>query len=175
MPTMRFRLVLQWSLTVTMRTPAVVAALFALVTSSLLAEQNDSVLKAGDMILVSITGEAAKEFSKRHSGSADNGPQADIHVQLSAHVDHVFEDGAIWIEYSLIMRDKKPVRLVTLTGKVDPKRITTDITPKGTKLYSAPGAEPRMTTEDHTNRRLELPDLKGFKVRVWHLVEEWEG
>ena len=71
-----------------------------------------------------------------------------------------------------MLKNEKPIRLITLAGKVDAHKITTDITPKGSKVYSSPEAEPTFTTEDYLNRRLELTELKGFKLRTWTLAEE---
>jgi len=162
-----------------MRIPAV-AILIALVTISLPAQQNDSVARVGDVIIIRMTGDVANEYAKRTSKELakrisevpDGAPLSGLRVELSATVDHVLPDGALWIEYSHMMRDQKPVRLVTLTGKIDPQKITTDVTPKGTKVLGSPGAEPTVTTEDFKNRRLELTDLKGFKLRIWTLVDE---
>ena len=152
-----------------------VAALVALIASSLHAQQNDSVAKVGDMIAIKMTGDLANEYVKRTKGDSGGAipTGTGIQVELAATINHVFEDGALGITCSLIMRDEKPIRLVTLTGKIDPQKLTTDITPKGTKVFGSPGGEPQVTKKDYTNRRFELLDFKGFKLRIWNLVDEF--
>ena len=148
------------------------AILFALIPTSLLAQQADSVAKVGDMVTIKVTGDLAQDVAKRISKLPEGRPLDGLKIHMAAAVRDVSPDGTLYIEYLQMMRDEKPVRLITLAGKVDPRKITTDITPKGTKIHSSPEAEGKVTTEDYLNRRLELTDLKGFKLRTWTLAEE---
>jgi len=155
-----------------MKTRAVAAVWFALLPVLVLAQEADSGAKVGDIVNVKLTGDLAKEMAKRISRLPEGRPLDGLQIQLAAAVRNVSPDGSIYIEYLHVTRDEKPMRLITLGGKVDPGKITTDVTPKGSKIYSSPEAEPTFTTEDYLNRRLELTDLKGFKLRTWTLAEE---
>jgi hypothetical protein len=146
--------------------------LLALMPTSLLAQQADSVAKIGDMVIIEVTGDLAKDVAKRLSKLPEGRPLDGLKIQMAAHVRNVSPDGTLYVEYLQMMRDEKPVRLMTLAGNVDPRKITTDITPKGTQVFDKPEGEPKFTTEDYLNRRLALTDLKGFKLRTWTLAEE---
>ena len=155
-----------------MKTQTAAAIWFALLPTLLLAQEADSVAKVGDMVTIKVTGDLAKDVAKRISRLPEGRPLDGLKIQMAAHVRDVSPDGTLYIEYLQMMRDEKPVRLITLAGKVDPRKITTDITPKGTQVYNLPEGEPTFTTEDYLNRRLELTELKGFKLRTWTLAEE---
>src|SRR6187200_3061834 len=131
-----------------------------LLTTSLLALQPDPVTKVGDMVTVSVTGDLARDVATRLFKLPERRPLDGLKVGFVTHVREVSPDGTLYIEYIHIFRDEKPLRLTTFAGKVDPRRITTDITPKGSKVYNSPDAEPTLTKEDYLNRRLELIDLK---------------
>jgi hypothetical protein len=150
----------------------IAAVLVALTSTSLIAQQPDSVAKVGDIVTITVTGDLARDVAKRISALPEDRPLDGLEVQLAAVVRDVSLDGTLYIEYWQMMRDEKPIRLMTLAGKVNPQKLTTDITPKGSKIYSSPEAEPTFTTEDCLNRRLKLADLKGFKLLTWTLAEE---
>jgi len=150
----------------------IAAVVVALIPTLLLAQATDSVAKVGDMVTIKATGDVAKDIAKRISRLPEGQPNNGLTIQMAARVRSVLPDGSLIIEYSQTMRDEKPIKLITLSGKVEPRKITTDITPKGTQVYDSPGGEPKFTTEAYLNRRLELTDLKGFKLRTWTLAEE---
>lgn len=146
-----------------------------LIASFVTAEQNDPVAKVGDMIIVKMRGDIAKEYVKRAHPRPEKLLRDGLEVGLVATVVEVLPDDTLAIRYSQIWQEEKPPRLVLLTGKIDSRKITTDITPKGTKVFSKPepDAEPTVTKEDYKNRRLELSDWKGLKLRIWSLMDEF--
>jgi hypothetical protein len=123
-------------------------------------------------VIIKMTGDLAKEYAKRALPRPEDALREGLRVELAATVDHILPEGEILIRYFHIQQEEKPARLVLLTGKIDSRKITTDITPKGTTVFSAPGAEPNVTKEDYKNLRLELSDWKGFKLRIWSLIDE---
>ena len=156
-----------------MTTRIVTAGILVLLKASLLiAQQNDPVAKVGDMIILRMTGDVAKEYAKRVSAHPEVALREGLRVELAAMVVQVLPDDTLAIRFSHILQDQQPPRLVLLTGKIDSRKITTDITPKGTKVFPKPGAEPTVTTEDYKNLRFDLSDWKGVKLRIWTLVDE---
>jgi hypothetical protein len=131
------------------------------------AEQKDAAVKIGDLVVVTMKGDLAKEYlrSVSHETTARG-----VEVQVIAHIAQRLEDGRIRIECS--MSGDKATRLVTLTATIDSSKVTTVIIPKGTEVYASPEAKPKLTTEESKDLRLELSDLKGVKLRTWTLSKE---
>jgi len=139
------------------------------VGNSLFAHEDDTSANVGDHLFIRMTGDLAKEYS-RHTGLLrNNEAPAGLRIEISATIVRELDNGRIRIEHSsLIKRDGKQARLITLTA---------EITPKGTPIYASPaahkkGTKPKLTTRDSNMLRLQLSDLKGLKLRTWTLAEE---
>lgn len=102
---------------------------------------------------------------------------------------NIFEDGQLRIEHTANVWPKElvrtggsepqayrltgsPTRLVTLTVTIDPRRITSDVSPVGTLQSKDPNSKPELSIDESKTFMLELPDLKGLKLRTWTLSEE---
>lgn len=151
----------------------VVLMLFVGIGNRLCAQQEDTAVKAGDLVVLTMTGDLAKEYARRTESRAANDLPKGLEIQTVASIEQRFDDGRIRIEHSSgIKTDGKTTRLVTLTATVDPSKVTTSITPKGTMLYASPGANPFPSTEETKGLQITLSDLKGLKLRIWKLSEE---
>ena len=141
--------------------------------NGLYAQQNHPTAKVGDHLAFRMTGDLAKQFAQRTGSLRGNEASDGFQIETIATVAQQLNDGRLRIEHtSSVNRDGGTTRLVTLAATVDPTKITTDITPKGTPVYASPGAEPKLTTEIAKTLRLTLSDFKGLKLRVWTLSEE---
>ena len=141
--------------------------------NGLFAQQNDASAKVGDQLAIQMTGDLAKEYAKRVGSLRGNEAPGGLEIETSATIAQHLNDGRIRIEHtSHVNRDGGTTRLVTLTATVDPAKITTGLTPKGTPVRVSPNAEPKPTTKVAKTLRLKLTDLKGLKLRTWTLSEE---
>jgi hypothetical protein len=139
----------------------------------LCAQQKDPATKVGDLVVITMTGDLAKEYARRTESLEANDSPEGLTIQTTAHIAQRFDDDRIRIEHeSGIKTNGKTTRLVTLTATVDPSKVTTVVTPKGTMLYSSPGAKPHPTTKETKQLEITLSDLKGLKLRTWILSEE---
>lgn len=148
-------------------------ALVLAIGNGLFAQQNHSTAKVGDHLTIQMTGDLAKEYAQRTGSLRGNGAPDGLQIETSATIAQQLNDGRIRIEHtSHLNREGGTTRLVTLTATVDPTRITTAVTPKGTPVYAFPGAEPKLTSEVTKTLRLKLSNLHGLKLRTWTLSEE---
>ncbi len=135
-------------------------------------------LNVGDLLEVRMTGELAEQYARCIGGLQDNKAPRGLEIETSAMVAQKLDDGRIRLEHSSpIRRGENQDRLLTMTAIVDPAKVKTDITPKGTPVYPSPnaaknGTKPTTTTFDVKTLRLQLSDLKGVKLRTWALAEE---
>jgi len=156
----------------------VALALVAVTGHGLLAQQSDAAAKVGDLLVIRMTGDLAKQYARRTGSPQETEASAGLTIETTATIEQKLDGGRIRIEHrSHIVRDGHQARLVTLTAIVDSAKFTTDLTPRGTSIYASPadhknGAHPRTTTEDTKTLRLELSELKGLKLRTWTLAEE---
>ena len=147
------------------------ACLFV-IGSELLAQENAPPAKVGGHLIIEMTGELAKEYSRRSRG-IDRPVSDAVHVSTSATIAQKRPDGKFRIEHSSpINRDGQPPRLITLTAFVDPAAIKSTVTPAGTLVSANPGAPGVATTVETKGQRLQLSDLKNVKLRTWTLAEE---
>ncbi len=159
------------------RIPAVFLV-FAAVGSGQLNAQEDSSVRVGDHLFVRMTGERAKEYAKRSGLLQENKAPASLKIEASAMVTQTLDNGRVRVEHWLpIKRKGKQEQLLTLAAIVNRTEITSDVTRKGTPVYASPGAhkngaKPSLITEDATELRLQLSDLKGLKLRTWTLASE---
>lgn len=154
------------------RTLAALAVLASIGNGSLFAQQNTSA-KAGEHLVIRMTGDLAVQYAKRTGSiSKDNVPSG-FEISTTATIAQKLKDGRIRVEHtSHVVRDGEPTRLVTLTATVDSTKLTRDVTPKGTEVYASPDAKPTLTTTETQTLRLTLSDLKSLKLRTWTLAEE---
>jgi hypothetical protein len=151
-------------------------AIFVLTATTLLAQQADDTLKSGSRIVISMTGDLAKEFEKSAWGMQKAVDRPGFFLEVVATIERRLDDGRIQIEHSMQIKDKGQTRLVTLTGIVDPAAIKTQVIQKGAPLYANPGGpKTGETTQDIKNQTLELSSLKGLKLRTWVLTKEVDG
>lgn len=159
-----------------LRFPTLIVA--TILGNSLFAHEVGAAPKAGDHLFLRMTGDVAKEYARLTGAFPENGAPAGLEIETSATVTQALADRPIRIEHtSHIIRDGKRVRLVTLTGKIDRKEVTTEVTPKGTPVYASPedyekGSKPTATNKDTKSLRLQLSNLKGLRLRSWALTEE---
>jgi hypothetical protein len=157
---------------------ATVLALVVMWESELLAQQTAASTKVGDLLFVRMTGDLAKQYARSTGGLKDIEVPGGLEIETTATVAQQFGDGRVRIEHSRICKRKgNPDALITMTATVDSSALTADVTPKGTLVYSSPVAQKSgdrgtPTMRDSQNRRIELSELKGVKLRTWKLVEE---
>ena len=160
-----------------MRTIAIIA-LVAGIGSILWGQENYTTIDVGGHLVIRMTGDLAKEYTRRTSARKSDADSAGLEIHTTATVVQNLDDGRIRIEHSSPIRiDNKTSRLITLTGIVDPKRVKCIVVPKNTPVYSSPkdaqdGVKPGLTPKDYNEYRLDLPDLKGLKLQTWELKEE---
>jgi hypothetical protein len=142
----------------------------------LFAQQKKTTPGVGDHLVITMTGDLAKEYARRIGSRGQDLPG--LEIETTATIAQQFGDGRVRIEHSSpVSRDGKLTRLVTLTGIVDSTKVETTVIPKGTPVYASPGdhkagTKPNLTPDATTTRRLQLSDLKGLKLRTWTLAEE---
>jgi hypothetical protein len=159
------------------RTLAVFVVLAAIGNGSLFAQQNTHG-EVGDHVVIQMTGDLAAEYGKCIGTIKKDQVPPGLEISTTATIAQKLRDGRVRIEHtSHIIRDREPVRLVTLTATVDSTKLTTDVTPKGTAVYASPadhknGSKSTLTTTETRTLRLTLSDLEGLKLRMWTLAEE---
>jgi hypothetical protein len=137
------------------RTLAAFLVLFGvLIANGPSAGQDDRTFKVGNKVIINMTGELAKEFSRRIGSYSDGKFPQGLMVSTIAEIDEVLDDGKMRIEHttyvfpmelvpSIGLEPKSyrptgsPTHLVTLTATIDPQRITTDVLPKGSLVSKA--------------------------------------
>ena len=121
-----------------------------------------------------MTGDLATEYFRRTNTSGLNEtPPNGLQIESIAIVEQVLEDGRYRLEYSSKIRSgKKPPRMITLSVVVDPKKIQTRTSPKGSWISSSPDTKPVLSESDSKTQFVELSDLKGVKLQTWELKEE---
>jgi hypothetical protein len=145
--------------------------------SWLCAKQSGPDLNAGDVLLLDLRGNLAREYARR-SSSPHSANQGGLQISTSATVVQKLNDGRLRIEHSTpVWRGNKADRLLTLTATIDPKDLRADVTPTNTPTYASPaehkkGAKPALTTKKTTSFCLPLSELKKVKLRTWTLTEE---
>ena len=158
------------------RSPALIVA--AILCNSLFAHEVGAAAKAGDHVFLRMTGDVAREYARLTGTIPENGVPAGLEIETTATITQVLEDGQLRIEHSSnVIQNGRRARLITLTGTVDRDEVVTDVTPKGTPVYSSPedhnkGSKPTATNKDAKSLRLQLSGLKGLRLRSWSLVEE---
>ena len=160
-----------------------------LLANGLSAQQPEIPAKAGTHVVITMTGELAKEYARRTGSYADGKFPPGLRIQTIAMIDQVSEDGKFRIEHTANVGPREvvqtsgsepkayrltgsPTQLVTLTGTIDAGRLTTDVSPAGTLLSKDPSSKPEQSISESKTFRIELPDLKGLKLRTWTLSEE---
>ena len=134
-------------------------------------------LNAGDVLLLDLRGNLAREYARR-SSSPDSANQGGLQISTSATVVQKLNDGRLRIEHSTpVWRGNKADRLLTLTATIDPKDLRAEVIPTNTPTYASPaehkkGAKPALTTKETTSFCLPLSELKEVKLRTWTLAEE---
>jgi len=150
----------------------------AVMGNGLFAQEGNPSAKVGDHLFIRMTGDLAKEYARRIGLPLGNQAPAGLKIETSATIAQTLGNGRIRIEHSSrIKRDGKQDRLITLTATVDPTKITTHVTHKGTPVYASPadhknGTKPALTKGDTKTLRLQLSTLKGLKLCTWALTEE---
>lgn len=141
--------------------------------NELCAQQDQVEVQVGDHLAITLTGDLAKEYAQR-TGLLPDGEASDgIQIETTATIAQELDDGRIRIEHtSHVNRNGEQARLVTLTATVDPAKITSAVTPKGTRIFASPGSKPILTSEEMRTLRLQLSDLKGLHLRTWTLSDE---
>lgn len=164
-------------------------ALGLLLANGLSAQQPELSAKAGTHVVITMTGELAKEYAKKTGSYADGKFPPGLRIQTIAVIDDVTEDGKLRIEHTATVGPREvvktggsepqayrlkgsPTQLVTLTGTIDPRRMTTQVAPVGTLQSKDPNSKPEPSIAESKTLSLELPDLKGLKLRTWNLSEE---
>jgi hypothetical protein len=149
------------------------ALIIVVMGNELLAQQNDATARVGDVILIKMTGDVARDYARRIGSLPEIAERNGLEIQTTAMIAQQLDGGRFRIEhYANVNHEGKTVRLVTLTGIVDPAKITSAVTAKGTSVSASPQAKPVLITEDMKTFRLELSDLKEVKLRTWTMVEE---
>lgn len=153
-------------------------AVVAVIENGLWAQQRDDAAKVGDHLVIRMTGDLAKQYTRCTGSLQENEAPAGLAIETIATIAQKLDDGRIRIEHSSrIKGNGNQARLVTLTATIDSAKVTTDVTPKGTPIYASPaahksGTKPAMTSEDTKILRLQLSELKGLKLCMWTLAEE---
>lgn len=139
------------------------------------AETAASTRTPGNLVMIRITGELAKEYYRRTNTSAVDKPTpSGLEIGTSASIEQILDDGRYRIEHSArINGDKKSPRLVTLIAIVNPTQFQIQITPKNTPIFRSPvDQNPVLSKSDSKHEFIELSDLKGIKLQTWVLKEE---
>ena len=146
--------------------------------SSTLRAQEKAKLPYDSSFTLRLTGELAEAYiSAKGLPPAGEGVQ----IETSARIAQVLPDGRVRVEHSSTMkRPGEQDRLVTLSATVSPDRFKTHTTRRGTEAYSSPaalknGAQPQITSAEHTGYVLELSEVKDLKIRVWNVAREIGG
>jgi hypothetical protein len=128
----------------------------------------------GDQIAVNMTGDLAREYAKATGIERSMKQFAGLKIETMATVEQRLTDGRIRIEHSSqVKQDGKAARLVTLTATIAASKVTTEVMPKGTKVYTSPGSKDKgVSTTQTAMLRTTLSDLKGLKLRTWTLASE---
>lgn len=146
-----------------------------LMANRLVADQTNATLDVGDHLVIELSGDAAQEYRKRTIPGQSMEIPRGLRIETFALIQQRLDDGHIRIEHSVIVKSSGGSdRLVTLSGNVDPKRISTQILPKQPQVFVNPSSDPRPigATTEHQAHRLAISDLKGLKLRTWTLSEE---
>ncbi len=151
--------------------------------------QNNSSFKVGNLVVINMSGELAKEYMRQTASNIDREFSPGLVVSALAVIDEVLEDGKLRIEHTNYVSPMEPIpslglepksyrptgsptHLVTLTGTIDPQRITTDVSPEGTLQSKDPNSKSEPSVAEVRTLRIDLPDLKGLKLRTWTLTDE---
>jgi hypothetical protein len=150
----------------------------AVMGSLLFANEKAAKINVGDHLFIQMTGELAKEYSRRTTSQKKMEKLDGIQISTSAMVSQQLEDGRYRIEHtSHIVTNNKSPRLITLTAIIDSANVKQDVVLKNTPVYGSPadhqkGVKPTLTQNDSPIYRLELSDLKSVKLQTWELAEE---
>jgi TRAP-type mannitol/chloroaromatic compound transport system substrate-binding protein len=139
-----------------------------------LAQVRDKTIMEGDQIAVSMTGDLAKEYAKATGVVRDIKQVDGLTIKTMATVEQRLTNGQIRIEHSSqVNQVGKTPRLVTLTATIATSKVTSEVTPTGTKVFASPGSKDKgITTNQSEMLRTSLSDLKGLKLRTWTLATE---
>src|SRR3954447_9125488 len=97
---------------------AIVVVLFIVVAGSLFAKDSRTAARVGDLVVVKMTGDFAKEYATR-SGmpKLENFDARGVSFSTMASIAQYRPDGKYRIECSMpVQKDKNPSRLLTLTA-----------------------------------------------------------
>ena len=127
-------------------------------------------LTVGQIVGIEMTGEVGKEYARLASSIEAQ----DIFVETMGTVAEIRSDGRYRIELnSTIKRDGKSPQLVTVSAVIEPQKVQTKVTPKGTPIFSSPvDKNPTPTESDQTGFSINLSDLKGVKIQSWELKQQ---
>ena len=152
---------------------------FAVIGNRLPAQEDNVTINAGDQLVISMTGDLAKEYARLTCSQRGVVQSEGLQVQMFATIVQKLDRGRYRIEYSshIIKVDGNPSRLVTLAAVVDATQIKSEAIPRNTPTYSSPadiqkGVKPTLTQKDQKLLRVDLSDLKNLKLRTWTLAEE---
>jgi hypothetical protein len=158
---------------------AISVVLFIVSTGSLFAKDNHTSVRVGDLVVVKMTGDAAKEYATRRGIPKQGNVDArGVTISTMATIAQFRPDGKYRIECSTpVEKDKNPPRMLTLTAIVDAKQLKSEVTPKNTPVYASPaeaqnGKRPTLTTTEGKLLHVELSDLRSAKLQTWALVDE---
>lgn len=151
-------------------------SVISLATTSSPAEERMVTAKVGDTVLVSMTGDVAKEYVRLNHGVNGVQIEADkIILETTAVVAQRLDDGCFRIDhFSQTQVKGKPLCLVTFSTVVNAAQIKMELVPEDTPVFSAPSevVKAKFTTAGQINFRLSLSTVKGVTLRSWKLDEE---
>ena len=123
---------------------SIFAVLWLVSASDLFAEAHHKAARVGDLLVVNMTGDVAKEYAMRTGMPKQEKPGRwkDINFNDSNRLAQYRADGKYRIECSSTVANKEnPPRMLMLTAIVDPKQFKSETTPKNTPVYASPADE----------------------------------
>jgi len=132
----------------------------------------DDAPKVGEVILLKLTGDVAREYVKETGQFRGNEkPPAGLEIDTSATITHRLGDGRLRIEHLSPPRVVFTDNWITmLMATVDPSAISRETTPRGTVVKSSPDATSEsMTNEESHSFRMTLSNIDDVILKI--LVE----
>ncbi|HEX4416199.1 MAG TPA: hypothetical protein VH107_21380 [Lacipirellulaceae bacterium] len=150
-------------------------AFLALMTLSLCCNQlfAQTAPCVGDLLFLNLEGPLAAKYAALTLRNL-NKPASALTVSIGGAVTRKLPNGKFEVESSTVIKSAgHPDRMITLTASVEPSKIITEPTPKGTLVYASPNSTGVPATQDMVSQSIRLADFKGLKLRSWKLDEEF--
>jgi hypothetical protein len=157
----------------------IIAVLSVFSIGRLFAQESHTPARVGDLLVVRMTGDVAKEYATRTGmPKLENLDPSGLSISIPVTIAQRRPDGKYRLECSSTVETEKcKPHMLTLTAIIDPKQLKSTTTPKNTPVYASPadaknGKQPTLTETEEKILHVELSDLHNTKLRTWALVDE---